>query len=267
MISLCPYLFTTTLQHCKAMGKAPSAHSTVHTRSRLAQKSNSRVTATELIQDNLQAANTQVAYKSAEAIARKWLLGMIERSNSVDSMELPACLVTLLKHNLAPISFDKPTEVTVPILAEYITYRVTEAKISASTVTTIRAAFKRKFLSQWAPLPSHSPFHPPPFTLPNSGFIWLTILSQGDEGWLGAPSRPFRVQRQPLWCTGPHWPHQCCQTQTKIRRPCPEPCTCNPSPWYQSHAGYHSPGGSSNPLWEGSHYQKLPWYQPTWCCT
>ena len=92
------------------------------------------MTATELIQDNLQVANMQVAYKSAEAIARKWLLGMIQRCNSVDPMELPACLVTLLKHNLAPFSFDKPTEVTVPILTEYITYQVTEAKVSASTV-------------------------------------------------------------------------------------------------------------------------------------
>ncbi len=129
------------------MGKASSAHSTAQTQACSAQKPGSRVTASELIQDNLQATNTQATYRSAEAIAEKWLLEMIQKCNSGQS-QLPACLVSLLQHPLASVSFDKPTEVTVPILAEYITYWVTVGKVSASTVTTICAAFRHKYLSQ-----------------------------------------------------------------------------------------------------------------------
>src|SRR5260370_40889329 len=115
-------LFTATLPHSKAMGKASSAHSRIWTQVPPTQKSTSGIMASELIQDNLQVANTQVAYRSAEAIANKWLLEMIEKSKSNESTKLPDCLTSLLHHNLALVSFEKPTEIIVPLLAEYITY-------------------------------------------------------------------------------------------------------------------------------------------------
>src|SRR5258708_16374094 len=98
------------------MGKHSSAHSPPQPQACSAKNPGSRETPSMLTQDNLQATNTQATYRSAEAIAEKWLLEMIQKCNSGQS-QLPACLVSLLQHPLAPVSFLKPTEITVPILA------------------------------------------------------------------------------------------------------------------------------------------------------
>jgi hypothetical protein len=151
------------------MGKTPSASAVARSQATLAKKNvpppqHQNVTFAELIQDNLQSASTQKAYASAVSGGQKWLKEKVEEYTTGKG-DLRACLTPIFCHPLALVSFDKPTEVTVPLLAEYITHRATAApstvkKVSPSTVKgvspsmvgVIHAAFKRKFLSQYAML-------------------------------------------------------------------------------------------------------------------
>jgi hypothetical protein len=67
-----------------------------------------------LFQDNLQSTATQKAYASAVSGGQKWVKEKVEEYTTGKG-DLRACLVPIFCHTLAPVSFDKPTEVTVPV--------------------------------------------------------------------------------------------------------------------------------------------------------
>ncbi|KAF8340714.1 uncharacterized protein EI90DRAFT_3117249 [Cantharellus anzutake] len=116
------------------------------------------ITSADLIRDNLLAKSTQKSYASAVSGVQEWLKETMEEYTARRGNDISACLVPLFCHPLAVVSFAKPTEVTVPLLSEYITHLVTVQKRSSSLVGVTYSAFKRHFTSQgksgyWKPSP------------------------------------------------------------------------------------------------------------------
>jgi hypothetical protein len=107
------------------------------------------VTSADLIRENLLAKSTQKSYASAMSGAREWLKATVEEYSTGRGNDISACLVSLFCHPLAAMSFDEPTEVTVPLLSEYITHLVTVQERSSSLVGVTYFAFKRHFTSQY----------------------------------------------------------------------------------------------------------------------
>jgi len=81
--------------------------------------------------------------------AQEWLKETVEEYTTRRGNGISACLIPLFCDPLAAVSFDRPTEVTVPLLSEYITHLVTVQEQSSSLVGVTYSAFKRHFTSQY----------------------------------------------------------------------------------------------------------------------
>jgi len=96
--------------------------------------------------NHFKAPKTTQAYSYTIGTAHKWLHQVVlEATNSTGSTSTSNSTTSLFLHPLAASSFDKPTEVTAQILAQYISHQVVTEKMSKSTGDTTHAAFKAYF--------------------------------------------------------------------------------------------------------------------------